>query len=153
MKFRIYNKNTNKMLLNNVANTGEYLDFYMGIDGHLLIKGGNGENGGLRLLTGICIPEYVIMPSIGLKDNDGVEIYEGDIIEFSNYPEVLTETTIVENATYFLLFISMYVDEQRVKKLQSGEFEASVLIKKFKVIGNIYQNPTLIDDLRAKLQG
>jgi uncharacterized phage protein (TIGR01671 family) len=77
--------------------------------------------------------EYIPMQSTGLKDKNGVDIYEGDIVRISeNHIEVVK-----------------WVDESNwmADKCPVNGWVNHESIYKFKpeVIGNIYENPELLD--------
>ncbi|OFI49547.1 hypothetical protein BG261_02920 [Floricoccus tropicus] len=92
---------------------------------------------GTILTFAVMSPEqYKVMQYTGLKDKNGIEIYEKDILKISDYPydEFYNDTFVVnwkeDNATYVL-----------------GE---NILLSKFayysEVIGNIYENKELLND-------
>lgn len=85
-----------------------------------------------------------IMEYIGLKDIARVDIYEGDILEsdddFNNGDgeryEILFDT---ENACFFARCFSIAGGEGSEAGQRFGSY-----ISRFKIIGNIYQNPGLL---------
>lgn len=77
---------------------------------------------------------YTLMQYVGLKDKNGVEIYEGDIVIKDSY----TEIAVVE---YYSLCCN-YTLNDTLLSLKAGMatnyFEGEV-------IGNIYENPELLE--------
>ena len=79
----------------------------------------------------LSIDDVTLMQSTGLRDKNGTEIYEGDIVEGENY--------------LFPCF-----DNRRVEitwQKESGGFEMnSFNLKDIEVIGNIHENSELLEE-------
>lgn len=73
-------------------------------------------------------PELPIMQFTGLTDNNGKEIYEGDIMDFGN------------NRVFYI----SYVGCQFVATFSERVINTMIPIHAFEIIGNIYQNPELV---------
>lgn len=78
------------------------------------------------------ILEPIIMQSTGLKDKNGVEIYEGDIVE-NEYKEI----GFIKNCNDAFCF-----NRKERNFYLSGIGAGSP----FKILGNIYQHPELLED-------
>ena len=94
----------------------------------------------------VFVEHLVIMQSTGLKDLNGVEIFEGDIIKRYRSPffkakwEYQIETVIKEEAS--LLLGREYGKNFGTIPFNSP-FAQSFLLE---VIGNIYENPELLEE-------
>jgi uncharacterized phage protein (TIGR01671 family) len=77
-------------------------------------------------------PRYILMQYTGLKDNNGKEIYEGDVLHHNYYQE---KGIVIWHASQ-----SRWALEYSDKKTQEL-FPIDSL--SFKILGNIYENPEL----------
>lgn len=87
-----------------------------------------------------------IMQYTGLKDRNGKEIFEGDIVAFEDsdggyeYPDVVVNTGIVEYGElgfYFTNRVAAEMDDFYIKDGRCDDVE---------VIGNIYENAELLEE-------
>ena len=89
-----------------------------------------------------------LMQSTGLKDKDGQEIFEGDIVKRDGVkrPEVVRfgEWTDVDSLGYKEQYLGFYFESEHEGQewLHSVEPQFNHL---YKVIGNIYENPQLLE--------
>ncbi|MDU3828713.1 MAG: YopX family protein [Staphylococcus sp.] len=122
-KFRAWNKVREEMI--------DDCDLAITSDGSILAGDLNydEESGMLADVT----DNVVIMMSTRLKDKNGTEIYEGDIIK-NSYDEIYTVKWF--DAAFYL-----------EEKYNGGfDYHELHLEDNKKVIGNIYENPELLED-------
>lgn len=85
---------------------------------------------------------YNIMQYTGLKDKNGKEIYEGDILRWQDWEQEGTEKADVYIVSYKApSFIwDCYRENQKLET--NGEVLRDT--KEFEIIGNIFENPELL---------
>lgn len=109
-----------------------------------------------------AIPDIILTQSTGLKDTDGKEIYEGDIVEYNYYYDLhhptISRKKVVwidkdasfgcqkewessEKCTCGQTHTHKYPGISTFRDILSGSKKDSL-----KVLGNIYENPELLED-------
>ena len=84
-----------------------------------------------------------LMQSTGLKDKNGKEIFEGDILAFKTDDEVINVKIFWDEKHALFMFRSeKYNEEEPLAEL----VEANTY--PFESIGNVYENPELLEELR-----
>lgn len=76
--------------------------------------------------------------STGLKDKNGKEVFEGDVVDCKG------RKAIIEWHGSFASFIYRFIDESQERKTKWDPLFLAYL--KFEVIGNIYENPELLEE-------
>lgn len=122
-RFRAWDKETKTMIEVSSINFEEHL-----------ILGGYWEFGQTE---SIKFDEIELMQSTGLKDKNGKEIFEGDIVDYKG-----REAVVKWHGSY-ASFIYRFVDELQER---ASDWEPLFLAcYHFEVIGNIYENPELLE--------
>lgn len=109
-----------------------------------------------------CMEDIELMQSTGLKDKNGVKIYEGDIIEFEDesfcYPfddEAIVETinraqVIIDKVKGIFLENFMVKDSMIAKKYKYyydlPTSEKTIFFKECSVVGNVFEDENLLED-------
>lgn len=79
--------------------------------------------------------DVILMQSTGLRDKNGKEIFEGDVLTLQNYPA----KGVVEFRTDSGMWVNC------LKEYGYFEYLGNVASSR-KIIGNIYENPELLED-------
>lgn len=88
------------------------------------------------------IDDFELMQFTGLYDKNGKEIYEGDIIKYTNNQKGVYE--IGKKMKGFIVFNEYnqcYLSKNNFQKDMNWQYAENI-----KVIGNIYENPELIGE-------
>lgn len=102
------------------------------------------ENGGVAKDD---INYYVLMQSTGLKDKNGKEIFEGDLITETG---VFNSTVKYGSWTYEEDFgaktksVGFYLDKSYEEHTWYENFNYDYISKNWEVVGNIYENKNMI---------
>lgn len=110
IKFRFYNKDKNEMIYSDSDRYEHLSDFFYNFD---YFDGNKSE-----------LTQYT-----GLKDSEGNEIYEGDIVRAIGLHEEIISTVIWRKSCF-----------------AAGGYILSAYGDDLTVIGNIYQNPELLNE-------
>lgn len=90
----------------------------------------------------------ILMQSTGLKDKNGVEIFEGDVVSVSvrnGFDYLDNKVCIVKNSIDYSELVCATVDEDLEYQIFNTElFEEYT----YEVIGNIYENSELLEEQR-----
>lgn len=81
--------------------------------------------------------EIELMQSTGLKDKNGKEIFEGDIVDYKG------RKAVIKWHGSYASFIYRFVDE--LNKRSAEWYPLYLAYLKCEVIGNIYENPELLE--------
>ena len=95
----------------------------------------------------VCPPDYVfvdylvIMQSTGLRDKNGKEIFEGDILACKTDDEVINLNVFWDEEHALFMFESKKYNEQEplAELVENNTYP-------FEIIGNVHENPELLED-------
>lgn len=124
-KFRVFNKSF-----------GEWLDAQ-----EIVFCGGELFHDWITFEDGIPLNmrDCAVMQSTGLKDKNGVEIFEGDVVKNSN--DEVGYIAFLQQEAGFVVVLKK--SDYRLGHRNTGESYSHAM--GHKVIGNIYENPELLE--------
>lgn len=146
IKFRVWDNRTKEMVIDK---NQQFDDLIIFIKGELIIS-----------------DRFTLMQFIGIKDKNGVEIFEGDVLRY-NYHIVYEESWkgSRENRDFFgiveyhdkILKIGYESDETRFvgfilcgcKETDEEYFTTIPQLEDIEVIGNIYENPEFLKEKKC----
>ena len=130
IKFRAFHKETKTMI--SIQNMLSFSN-----DGSIWIN--ENKQNPINTFAGWVGKDFVLMQYTGLKDKNGVEIYEGDIVEcgfkYRSYLPTFIEEVSILNTNLTLPFAREWIIENK---------EYKDIVGSCKVIGNIYENSELL---------
>lgn len=110
-----------------------------------------------RANEGPCEPQNfalsddeVLMQYTGLKDKNGKEIYEGDILHGVNKVKKIVKW---DNAAACFIYEEQFspkvcrISFDQMNRIHGSVFNKKGVLPNHKVIGNIYENPDLLNQL------
>lgn len=125
LKFRAWDKK------NKTMHEVELIDFIDNI-GYLSIEDGRGDWYSFEVDT-------ILMQSTGLKDKNGVEIFEGDIVKKTNGS--IGYVVYLQQEAGFVVVLKK--SDYRLGHRNTGEPYKEAT--NHKIIGNVYENPELLE--------
>jgi len=104
--------------------------------------------------NGLLLP-YIMMQFTGIYDKNSKEIYEGDIVRIIDWPQKWSVSFLVieywQDLAYWGLKRFKIVNPECIYtgEIVRGGFEFQrIMDKKYEVIGNIYENPELLEEIK-----
>lgn len=85
--------------------------------------------------------DFILMQFTGLKDKNGKEIFEGDVVKYE-----VGRNTYTEEVAYDKNFAGFGVKDAKANVVFTfGEIAEDISLISLEVIGNIYNNPGLLE--------
>ncbi|NTK00302.1 hypothetical protein HQ637_11105 [Enterococcus faecium] len=105
-----------------------------------------GQAGRLITHAEMAPDKYVLMQSTGLKDKNGVEIFEWDVVLVSvqnGFDYLDNKVCVVKNSIGHSGLVCVTVDEDLEYRIFNTELFEEYM---YEVIGNIYENSELLEE-------
>lgn len=89
----------------------------------------------------VPVSDFILMQSTGLKDKNGSEIFEGDIVKYK-----VGLNTYTEEVAYDKGFAGFGVRDAKANVIFTfGELAEDIDLHSLEVIGDVYENPELLE--------
>jgi uncharacterized phage protein (TIGR01671 family) len=125
IKFRAWDEDRNKMIYDFLDEI-ESVEYVLSTtDENILYCGNHRDNGDWQ--------EPKLMQFTGLKDKNGIDIYEGDILLCKTIMGKIIEAQVIFDIEHCSYTLKTYGDKQL-------QFPITAFVKEYEVIGNIYEN-------------
>ena len=114
-------------------------DFFVSEDGKIYKK--STDTGYGIAISKETSDKVILMQSTGLKDKNGKDIFEGDILGCKTDDEVINLNIFWDEEHALFMFESKKYNEQEplAELVENNTYP-------FEIIGNIYENPELLED-------
>ena len=114
-------------------------DFFVSEDGKIYKK--STDTGYGIAISKETSDKVILMQSTGLKDKNGKDIFEGDILACKTDDEVINLNIFWDEEHALFMFESKKYNEQEplAELVENNTYP-------FEIIGNIYENPELLED-------
>ena len=106
-----------------------------------------GQAGSLITHAEMSPDKYVLMQSTGLRDKNGVEIFEGDIVVINvnnGFDRLFDEKSVIKESKFHSGLVCELVKFDAEYRI----FHDPIFDYEYEVIGNIYENRELLEEQR-----